>query len=106
MQGFAVLNMMKAIAFAGGIQLSKQVGGMEDSAKHLPTALLTGTWSCSGTDADAAPSQMSPANEESRFMGDKKKNSRTVVTTWFQGSKLEIPHIREGENGGRRERLH
>lgn len=73
MQGFAVLNMMKAIAFAGGIQLSKQVGGMEDSAKHLPTALLTGTWSCSGTDTDAAPSQMSPANEESRFMGDKKK---------------------------------
>lgn len=40
---------------------------MEDSAKHLPTALLTGTWSCSGADADMAPSQMSPANEESRF---------------------------------------
>lgn len=76
---------------------------MEDSAKHLPTALLTGTWSCSGADADMAPSQMSPANEESRFTKKKTnpKTSKTVVTILFQGSKLKISHIRKGENGKR-----
>lgn len=77
---------------------------MEDSAKHLPTALLTGTQSCSGADADIPPSQMSPANEDSRFT-KKKKTFKSVMTILFQGSKLKIPHIKEGENGGRGEKF-
>lgn len=74
---------------------------MEDSAKHLPTALLTGTQSCSGADADIPPSQMSPANEDSRFT-KKKENIQDSYDHFVPGQQAQNPSHKRGRKWGKR----
>lgn len=82
---------------------------MGRACPHLPAALLTGTHSCSGVDADIHSSWMSPANKANRFTKKtpkppKKPHTKKVVTILLQGSKLKFPCMRsEKGNGGRGE---